>query len=76
MQYEAIRVILGTTKDTSIETMPYLLDLPSRETRHKVKDGVVVAGDYRPLVEEPCRRHVDILGWQEVGGGRGGDIRV
>ena len=36
-QNEAIRVILGTTKDTPIETMRYLLDLPSMETRHKVE---------------------------------------
>ena len=32
-----MRVILGTTKDTLIETMRYLLDLPSMETRHKVE---------------------------------------
>ena len=32
-----MRVILGTTKDTPIETMRYLLDLPPMETRHKVK---------------------------------------
>ena len=37
VQSEAIRVILGTTKDTPIETMRYLLDLPSMETRHKVE---------------------------------------
>ena len=30
-------VILGTTKGTSIETMRYLLDLLSMETRHKVE---------------------------------------
>ena len=30
-------VILGTTKDTPIETMRYLLDLPSMETRHNVE---------------------------------------
>ena len=34
---EAMRVILGTTEDTPIETMRYLLDLPSMETRHKVE---------------------------------------
>ena len=33
----AMRVILGTTKDTPIETMRYLLDLLSMETRHKVE---------------------------------------
>ena len=37
VQNEAIRVILGTTKDTPVETMRYLLDLPSMETRHKVE---------------------------------------
>ena len=35
VQNEAMTVILGTTKDTPIETMRYLLDLPSMETRHK-----------------------------------------
>ena len=34
---EAMRVILWTTKDTPIETMRYLLDLPSMETRRKVE---------------------------------------
>ena len=37
VQNEAMRVILGTTKDTPIETMHYLLDVPSMETRHKVE---------------------------------------
>ena len=37
MQNEAMRVILGTTKDTSIEAMRCLLDLPSLEARHKVE---------------------------------------
>ena len=37
IQNEAMRVILGITKDTPMETMPYLLDLPSMETRHKVE---------------------------------------
>ena len=36
VQNEAMRIILGTTKDT-IETMRYVLDLPSMETRHKVE---------------------------------------
>ena len=30
-------IILGTTKDTTIEAMRYLLDLPSMETKHKVE---------------------------------------
>ena len=37
VQNEAMRAILGTTKDTPIETMRYLLDLPSMKTRHKVE---------------------------------------
>ena len=37
VQNEATRVIEGTTKDTPIETMRYLLDLSSMETRHKVE---------------------------------------
>ena len=37
VQNEAMRVILGTANDTPIETMRYLLDLPSMETRHKVE---------------------------------------
>ena len=37
IQNEAMIVILGTTKDTPIETMRYLLDLPPMETRHKVE---------------------------------------
>ena len=37
VQNEAVRVILGTTKDTPIGAMRCLLDLPSIETRHKVE---------------------------------------
>ena len=37
VQNKAMRVILGTTKDTPIETMRYLLDLPSMETRHEME---------------------------------------
>ena len=37
VQNEAMRVILGTTKNAPIETMRYLLDLPSMETRHMVE---------------------------------------
>ena len=37
VQNEAMRVILGTTKDTPIETMRYPLNLPPMETRHKVE---------------------------------------
>ena len=37
VQNEAMRVILGTIKDTPIEAMRYVLDLPSMETRRKVE---------------------------------------
>ena len=37
VQNEAMRVILGTTKDTPIESMRCLLDLPSMEARHKME---------------------------------------
>ena len=37
VQNEAMRVILGTTKDTPTETMRFMLDLPPVQTRHKVK---------------------------------------
>ena len=37
VQNEAMRVILGTTKDTPIEAMRYLLDLPPIESRHKME---------------------------------------
>ena len=37
VQNEAMRVTLGTTKDTPIEAMCYLLDLPPMELRHKVE---------------------------------------
>ena len=37
VQNEAMRVIVGKTKHTPIETMRYLLDLPSMESRHEVE---------------------------------------
>ena len=37
VQNEAMRVILGTTKDTPIETMRFMLDLPPLQTRQKVE---------------------------------------
>ena len=37
VQNEALRAILGTTKDTPIEAIGDLLDLPSIETRHKAE---------------------------------------
>ena len=35
--YKAMRVVLGTTKDTPIETTRFLLDLPPMQTRQKAK---------------------------------------
>ena len=40
VQNEAMRFILGTTKDTPIETMRYLLGLPSMEIRHNKVEQV------------------------------------
>ena len=37
MQNEAMRVILGTTKSTPIETMRLMLDLPPMQTRQNVE---------------------------------------
>ena len=37
VQNEAMRVILGTTKATSTETMRFMLDLPPMQTRQKVE---------------------------------------
>ena len=35
VQIEAVRVILGTTKDTATETMRSMLDLPPMQIRSK-----------------------------------------
>ena len=37
VQNEAMRVVVGTTKDTPTETMRFTLDLPPMQTRQKVK---------------------------------------
>ena len=37
VQNEAMRVILGTTKDKPTETMRFMLDLPPMQTRQKVE---------------------------------------
>ena len=37
VQTEAMRVILGTTKDTSTENRRFMLDLPPMQTRQKVE---------------------------------------
>ena len=60
VQNKAMRVILGTTKDTPIEAMRYLLDLPSMETRHKVEHVKALQNPKNPLhdavkEEKGCR---------------------
>ena len=60
MKNEAMRVILGTTKDTPIEAMRYLLDLPYMETRHKVEEVKAMQNPKNPLhdavkEEKGCR---------------------
>ena len=37
MQNKAMGVILGTTENTPIETMRYMLDLPPMQTRQKME---------------------------------------
>ena len=37
VQNEAMRVILGTTKDTPTETMRFMLDLPPLQTTQKIE---------------------------------------
>ena len=49
VQNEAMRVILGTTKDAPMEATRYLLDLPSTETRHKVEQVKV----YLDTIQNP-----------------------
>ena len=58
VQNEAMRVILGTTKDTPIETMRYLLDLPSMETRQGVASQGVSQCDAESQESTPrcCQR--------------------
>ena len=53
MQNEAMRVIQGTTKDTAIETMRFMLDLPPMQTRQKVEEVkayfIAVENPHNPL---------------------------
>ena len=67
VQNEAMRVILGTTKDTLIETMRFMLDFPPMQTRQKVEQVKAyfsaIENPHNPLHEamkdtEGCR-----LGW-------------
>ena len=73
VQNEAMGVILGTTKDTPIEAMRYLLDLPSMETRYNV--GQVKAKHISVQCRSP-RIHSTMLSqkkrgvdWQEASHG-------
>ena len=40
VQNEAMRVILGNTKDTPVETIRFMLDLPPMQTRQKVEQVI------------------------------------
>ena len=65
---EALRVILGTTKDAHIEVMRYLLDLPFVESRHKVEQVKHISMQCRiPRIHSTMlskkKRGVD---WQEA----------
>ena len=55
VQNEAMRIILGTTKDTSTETMRFMLDLPQMHTRQKVEQVkayfTAVENPHNPLNE-------------------------
>ena len=52
-----MRVILGRTKDTRMENIRYLLDLPSMETRHKVEQGKA----YLSAMQNPKNRLHDAV---------------
>ena len=69
VQNEAMRVILGTTKDIPIETMRFMLDLPPMQTRQNVEQVKAyfsaVENPHSPLHEavkdtKGCR-----LGWDK-----------
>ena len=55
VQIEAMRVILVTTKDTPIETMRFMLDLPPTQTRQKLEQVKsyfsAVQNPHNPLLE-------------------------
>ena len=55
VQIEAMRVILGTTKDTPTETMRFKLDLPPMQIRDKAEQVKAyfsaVENPYNPLHE-------------------------
>ena len=55
VQNEAMRVILGSTKDTPTETIRFMLDLPPLQTTHKVEQVKAYFSDvgnpHNPLQE-------------------------
>ena len=55
VQNEAMRVIPGNTKDTPNETMKFMLDLPSMQTRQKVEQVkayfITIENPHNPLHE-------------------------
>ena len=74
VQNEVMRVILGTTKDTSSETTRFVIDLPPTQTRQKMTQVKAyfsaVENPHIPLREtvkdtEGCRlgRGPSSLGW-------------
>ena len=69
-----MRVILGTTKDTPIKAMRYLLDLPAMEARHKVEQvkvylndlSVVLADEKNARSSHKLQGRVALPGWSKT----------
>ena len=68
---KAMRVILGTIKDTPIEAMLYLLDLPPLETRHKVEQVKTYINAIQNPKSAPrrCQKKKRGIDWQEASHG-------
>ena len=66
-----MRVILGTIKDTPIEAMLYLLDLPPLETRHKVEQVKTYINAIQNPKSAPrrCQKKKRGIDWQEASHG-------
>ena len=62
VQNEAMRVRLGTVKDTHVEAMRYFLDLLSMETRHK-GEKVKAYLKYYAESQEPTPRRCQRRKW-------------
>ena len=56
VQNEAMRVILGTIKDTPTETTRVMLDLPPMPTSQKVEQVSAVENPHNPLHERHKRQ--------------------